>query len=204
VAAVIERIMDRLVFEPMSGCWLWPGALNAVGGYGVCGESGKGMPSRLVHVQVYEHERGSVPDGLELDHLCRMRRCANPAHLEPVTHLENMRRGFHATKTHCAQGHLLSGDNLRSSKRQRACRACHQADWHRNKHLRRAPRTHDVETTRRLRQDAMLHVLSSGPTTSPDAAASLGVDRKTASNVLQWMKRTGLARHIGNGLWEAA
>jgi len=43
---------------------------------------------------MYEYFKGPVPDGLELDHLCRVRSCCNPDHLEPVTHKENIRRGF--------------------------------------------------------------------------------------------------------------
>lgn len=71
-----------------------------------------------------------VPDGMEVDHLCRNRICVNPAHLEVVTHRENGMRGFsfaaeNARKTHCNHGHPLSGANLRiSTSGERVCKAC--------------------------------------------------------------------------------
>lgn len=81
------------VVEPDSGCWIW--RLN-VGrdGYGKAACAGRGV---MAHRMVWERVNGPVPDGLVLDHLCRNRRCVNPAHLEPVTHTENNRRS-RATK----------------------------------------------------------------------------------------------------------
>ena len=75
------------------------------------------------HRLYYERHVGPIPDGLEMDHLCRNRACVNPDHLEPVTRAENNRRKAVA-QTHCKNGHPLSGDNLLATKRQRACRAC--------------------------------------------------------------------------------
>jgi len=65
-------------------CWLWTGPLNP-GGYGTNG-------GRLAHRVVYERLIGQIPAGLTLDHLCRVRNCVNPQHLEPVTIAENLRR----------------------------------------------------------------------------------------------------------------
>jgi hypothetical protein len=84
-----------------SPCILWTGLLNE-DGYGKRG-------SRLAHRVAYEEQVGPIPEGLEMDHLCRVRNCVNVQHLEPVTHQENCRRGIHwsSKKTHCPKGHPL-------------------------------------------------------------------------------------------------
>jgi hypothetical protein len=74
-------------------CWIWLGTINSKG-YGMIGKGLVGSPS--AHRRMYEERIGLVPDGKELDHLCRVRACVNPAHLEPVTHRENVRRGWSA------------------------------------------------------------------------------------------------------------
>lgn len=108
----------------LGSCWLWTGVRRR-GGYGQFGRSSS------AYVVSYTLLVGPVPDGLELDHLCRTPACVNPAHLEPVTHAENVRRGkwgehVAAQKaiTHCPQGHAYEGDNLIVRKGQRWCRIC--------------------------------------------------------------------------------
>ena len=71
-----------------SGCWLWSGTLD-VHGYGKVSD---GSESRGAHRWLWERLLGPVLDGLELDHLCRVKHCVNPEHLEPVTPAENIRR----------------------------------------------------------------------------------------------------------------
>ena len=71
------------------GCWEWQGALND--GYGIVGRDGT---TRRVHRVVYEALVGPIPNGMDLDHLCRNRRCCNVLHLEPVTRRENLARGI--------------------------------------------------------------------------------------------------------------
>lgn len=109
-------------------CWLWTGAKNNKG-YGQLGLTGRGAGSVLAHRLAYNLLVGPIPDGLQLDHLCRNRTCVNPAHLEPVTHQENLRRGIRANqntgKTHCPQGHPYDDENtyhLRGGGRM--CKEC--------------------------------------------------------------------------------
>ena len=87
----------------------------------------------MAHRVSYEMAKGSIPPGLQLDHLCRTTLCVNPAHLEPVTPKENIRRGSTAevarrtqlSKTHCPQGHAYEGANLYlAPDGGRECRQC--------------------------------------------------------------------------------
>lgn len=123
--------------EPNSGCVIWLGPLNK-NGYGkmITGYKSEGTRrTAWAHRLVYEYFVGPIPAGLDLDHKCRVRCCVNPNHLEPVTRKENMRRGMHATsvkarnvlRTHCKNGHPLSGDNLYLNSGHRVCRTCKKA-----------------------------------------------------------------------------
>jgi hypothetical protein len=113
-------------YEPIteSGCWLWTGVERNGKGYGRFFFDGK---NRLAHRWSYEHFKGPIPKGLELDHLCRVRGCVNPDHLEAVTHKENVLRGNVAKSSPtCRQGHLKEGRNLYTvpSTKARRCRTC--------------------------------------------------------------------------------
>lgn len=107
-------------------CWIWLAAGNGAD-YGKIFVDGKLM---LAHVFSWREEHGPVPDGLELDHLCRVTRCVNPRHLEPVTPRENALRGEsvfarNARKTHCHAGHPFDEKNTYVTRRGfRQCRAC--------------------------------------------------------------------------------
>ena len=112
------------------GCWIWIGSRFHNSGYGRFKFRSRDTNA---HIFSWEWEHGPVPDGLELDHLCRNRACVRPSHLEPVTHRENELRGAtviadNYAKTHCSAGHPLSGENLfiRRDGRRR-CRTCELA-----------------------------------------------------------------------------
>lgn len=121
-----------IVDDGNDGCWPWGGGKSG-GGYGsfaVDSRDGeRGATNVKAHRWSYEHFVGPVPDGLELDHLCRNRGCVNPAHLEPVTHLENVRRGSRCGTrlTHCKRGHEFTPENTYTRKDgARICRSCHR------------------------------------------------------------------------------
>lgn len=111
-----------------SACWTYPQKAS-VNGYAVVTVFGRSM---LAHRYAYEISVGAIPDGLQLDHLCRNRRCVNPAHLEPVSQRENLLRGegfagTNARKTHCKRGHEFTPENTRLRPGGRDCRACARA-----------------------------------------------------------------------------
>jgi hypothetical protein len=70
------------------GCWVWQRGLNPVSGYGQM-SSGE-----YAHRTMYRKHKGEIPEGMQIDHLCRVRACINPDHLEVVTRSENARRGL--------------------------------------------------------------------------------------------------------------
>jgi len=111
------------------GCWLWRAAHNERG-YGNLSFGGK--PGVSAYRLAYNTLVGSVPDGLELDHICRAPACVNPHHLEIVTHRENILRGNttpakHAAATHCRNGHPFDLFNTHYTPQgKRTCRICMQ------------------------------------------------------------------------------
>jgi hypothetical protein len=127
--SLLERIEAQYEPEPMSGCWLWTGCMSA-GGYGLIDAYSK---LHRAHRLVYTLLRGPIPPRLTLDHLCRVRSCVNPAHVEPVTLRENVLRGMGpsavaARRQTCAQSHPLTPENTyrwQKKPKQRRCRICH-------------------------------------------------------------------------------
>ncbi len=117
-----KRFWSKATPDPASECWLWTAA-RYPNGYGTIRIDG--TPGRMVsaHRLAYEKLIGPIPEGLEIDHLCRQRSCVNPAHLEPVTHAENVRR-MGAAITHCKRGHEFTPENTRRHEGRRRCRAC--------------------------------------------------------------------------------
>ena len=120
-----DRFWAR-VQKQESGCWIWLGAI-LTDGYGSFRPGGGRQI--LAHRYAYKDQLGSIPTGLQLDHLCRVRACVNPAHLEPVTGRVNVLRGQtfvaeNIAKTHCPYGHEYSPENTYTWRRHRSCRAC--------------------------------------------------------------------------------
>ena len=116
----------------LGSCWIWTAALTKGPNAGY-GHIKVGRKDRPAHIVSYEWENGPVPGGLELDHLCRVRHCVRPSHLEAVTHRENALRGegvfgdvVNRYKTHCPQGHEYTPENtwVYSVNNSRHCRAC--------------------------------------------------------------------------------
>ena len=129
-----RSIADRI--DASGDCWLWTGTQSGPGrefdgGYGVINIGGRAGRQVPIHRVIWETLVGPIPDGLEIDHLCRVHNCVNPDHLEPVTHAENVRRGFGQGNgwqhlTHCKHGHEFTVGNTHVRKRDgaRICRTC--------------------------------------------------------------------------------
>lgn len=104
----IRRTEAELIWAKIrkddAGCWLWVGTISD-GGYGTFRGLGK---QQKAHRATYELLVGPVPAGLDLDHLCRVRRCVNPSHLEPVTRSENLRRGHMGKLTHAQRAEIAA------------------------------------------------------------------------------------------------
>lgn len=114
-----RRILERVEVSD-GGCWIWQGAMTP-NGYGMINAWDRRW---LTHRLAYTVMVGPIPAGLQIDHLCRERACANPAHLEPVTQAENLRRQG-AAVTHCPRGHeYTSANTYITSKGGRSCRTC--------------------------------------------------------------------------------
>ena len=125
----IDRFWAKVERGPIAECWTWKAGTFKTG-YGSFFPGCRAAGSVLAHRWAYEHFRGPIPSGLELDHLCRNRRCVNPAHLETVTRMENMRRSplMPMNRTHCPRGHPYNSENTRIGQNRnyvyRRCATC--------------------------------------------------------------------------------
>ena len=121
-ANTIDSILAKFVMPVTeSGCWIWTGCLNEAG-YGVVSLRNK---RGLAHRVIYKEMVGPIPNGLGLDHLCRVRCCVNPRHLEPVTGAVNTDRGHARRHTQCSKGHLYTEESRYIKKDgSSVCRIC--------------------------------------------------------------------------------
>lgn len=134
VDAIERRRLLRKI-DSTTGCWIWTGSTDH-NGYG---QVRRNTVLRLAHRWVYELFVGPVPEGLDLDHLCRVRACCRPDHLEPVTRRVNILRGDiprlnrlrAVNRTHCKNGHEFTEENTHvNAEGHRVCRACNRAAYH--------------------------------------------------------------------------
>ena len=120
-----ERLANNSTPVPEAGCFVWLGSTQTRHGltYGRLRVGTNG--AYLAHRASYEITKGTIPDGMELDHLCRNTLCVNPDHLEAVTHQVNCARGKKAQQTHCLRGHEYTEANTyRHKSGGRYCRTC--------------------------------------------------------------------------------
>ena len=132
-----ERLFALIAVDRSAGCWVWQGSKNQLGYGHIHAEAGRWTGA---HRFAYEVLVEPIPDGLVIDHLCRNPSCVNPAHLQPVTPLENNRRGkTNGSKTHCPHGHAYSPENTAvvngAERTYRTCKTCRR-EQHRQRRQR--------------------------------------------------------------------
>lgn len=140
MSGLIERFWTKVDRRGPDECWPWLDS-TAPRGYGRFWD---GHRQQQAHRAAYELLVGPIPDGLQIDHLCRNRGCVNPAHLEPVTQRENVLRGIgptanNAGKTHCKRGHEYTPENTGWQQETRFCRTCRRLtdkEWRKSRSAR--------------------------------------------------------------------
>lgn len=154
----LDDLFNRASPEPTSGCWLWEGGSKGSNGYGGVWYEGRNHYAHRIAVLLSGRQ---IPPGIQVDHLCRVRCCINPAHLDLVTNQENARRGETGVRSaalrravpHCTHGHPYDEANTAYTKAgYRKCRACDRlqakARYHSSKR-----KHHDIRQEDRHRGD---------------------------------------------------
>lgn len=132
----VDRVLARVDKQP-DGCWIFTGHI-ARNGYGQVGLGARSEGIGYTHRVVFEALVGPIPDGYDIDHLCRVRACCRPDHLDAVPRQTNLLRGrgwtsANASKTHCKRGHEFTPENTRHDGRGRQCRTCDQIRRHKER-----------------------------------------------------------------------
>lgn len=129
IVTTSDRFLSKVERDPITECWNWAAAMSDTG-YGSFFDGAKTVGA---HVFSYRLHVRDIPDGLEIDHLCRNHRCVNPTHLQPVTRRVNVERGFgpsalNMRKTHCIHGHEFTAENTYTTRAgHRQCATCRTA-----------------------------------------------------------------------------
>lgn len=167
-----DAVMSQV--KRKGNCLVWTGPLNNKG-YGQIYLDGR---TRVVHRVVYEAVMGRIPEGMELDHLCRNPPCVFPSHLEPVTHRENIRRGknrgsrfgaaaINANKDTCKRGHAFSVLTVWGGRSRRVCYVCRNG---RERLARRRMKLRkDVKAVVKLDDIVRMHSVKLGSDNAPSS-----------------------------------
>lgn len=115
---------ERIDFDVPGGCWIWTGG-GTGNGHGVYNTIAGLLNTHVAHRQIYQLFEGKVPKTQQVDHLCRVPRCVNPHHLEPVTPKENIARALEHKAT-CVNGHPYTEENRIPNGEWTRCRICHR------------------------------------------------------------------------------
>lgn len=205
-----EFIFERAIPEPNTGCWIWTLGVNK-NGYGKLKKNGKSL---FAHRYVYEAMIGRIPNGMQIDHVCAMVCCVNPAHLEPVTCRENIRRAQKRNpesrvrlgkisqkrrdaRTHCPHGHPYSGDNVRiASNKQRVCKTCMRERMRRRRHPEKLKRDSEKQKKQLTLNNKIYQMIMDGYSIRDIMVAS----SRSKSYILRNFKIRQMRRRVGKAI----